>query len=302
MPVGEIMRDPKSRHSGRRVGSVTLAAAAVVVIGALSCGAGCMTRSGTPVWGADSTLVYPSKLSNDVNATIRFQLKDSAARDAVRKADKDRRREVSKLRRQRDNILALEEERDRKAKADAKRKASAEKKTKGKKKKKNAVESVSNVVESMALRPDPAIRDSLTSLEARLAVLATEDSVSALIPWKLKREDGSAGEEHSFEIEEGARVQATVRLDNVYARGKRPLMIHFVWTNPAQKRVFKRMVEYMPNDSTQSLTSSLSITPTKRSAGHYSLQVFLFREQIAEKSFELTGKGMEEKEKGDDAM
>jgi hypothetical protein len=62
------------------------------------------------------------------------------------------------------------------------------------------------------------------------------------------------------------------------------------------------MVEYTPNDSTQSLTSSLSITPTKRSAGHYSLQVFLFREQIAEKSFELTGKGMEENEKGDDAM
>jgi hypothetical protein len=302
MPVGESMNDPRSNLSDCRIRSVAVAVTLSAALGALVVGAGCMTRSGTPVWGADSTLVYPSKMATDVNATIRFQLKESAARDAVRKADKDRRREISKLRRQRDNILALEEERDRKAKADAKRKASAEKKAKGKKKKKNAVDPVPNAVESMALRPNPAMRDSLASLEARLAVLAAEDSVSALIPWKLKREDGSAGEEHSFEIEEGARVQATVRFENVYARGKRPLMIHFVWTNPAQKRVFKRMVEYTPNDSTQSLTSSLSITPTKRSAGHYSLQVFLFREQIAEKSFELTGKGMEENEKGDDAM
>lgn len=98
-------------------------------------------------------------------------------------------------------------------------------------------------------------------------------------------------------------MQATVRLEEVYARGKRPLMLHFVWLNPERKRVFKRMVEYVPNDSTQTLTSSLSITPAKRSAGHYSLQVFLFREQIAEKSFELRGTGIEEQQKdGGDAM
>jgi hypothetical protein len=80
-------------------------------------------------------------------------------------------------------------------------------------------------------------------------------------------------------------------------------MVHFVWLNLERKRVFKRMVEYAPNDSVQTLTSSMSLTPAKRSAGRYSLQVFLFREQIAEKSFELRGKGAEEQERGGgDAM
>ena len=301
MPVGESMNESRSHTSGSHARSGLIAGAFAL---ALVAGGGCMTRSSTPVWGSDSTLVYPSKSANDVNATIRFQLMGSAARDSVRKADKERRREITKLRRHRDNLLALEEERDRKAKVEAKRKTDADRKAKAKKKrKKDAAEPVPSAFGVTALRPDPAVRDTLAAIETRLAVLAAEDSVSAMASWKIKREDGAPAEEHSFEIEEGARVQATIRLENVYARGKRPLMFHFVWTNPQQKRVFKRMVEYVPSDSTQTLSSSLSIPPGKRSPGHYALQVFLFREQIAEKSFELTGKGMEEKEKGaGDAM
>jgi hypothetical protein len=301
MPVGESMNESRTRLGGSRARSGVIAAAFALV---LAGGTGCMTRSDTPVWGPDSTLVYPSKLANDVNASIRFQLMGSAARDSVRKADRERRRAITKLHRQRDNILALEEERERRARVEAKRKAEAGRKSKAtKKQKKDAADPTPRAAGSTALRPDAAVRDTLAAIERRLAVLAGEDSVSALAPWKLRREDGSPFEERSFEIEEGARVQATVRLENVYARGKRPLMFHFVWTNPQQKRVFKRMVEYVPNDSTQTLSSSLSIPPTRRSAGRYALQVFLFREQIAEKAFELTGKGVEEKEKGvEDAM
>ena len=300
MPVEDRSSQSHSRISGRPANRGALALLFAAGVCALLCGAGCMTRSDTPVWGPDSTLVYPSKMANDVNATISFQLKDSAARDAIKKADKERRREITKLKRKRDDILALEEERYRKAQADAKRKAEAEKKSKGKKKKKAVDDSAP--APPLTLRADPAARDSLDALEKRITALETEDSLSALLPWKLKREDGAVVGEHSFEIEEGASVRATIRLENVYARGKRPLMFHFVWVNPEGKRVFKRMLEYMPNDSTQSLTSTLSITPTKRSAGHYSLQVFLFREQIAEKPFELAGKGKEEDEKGDEGM
>ena len=301
MPVGGRTRELLARVSGRHAVSVGIGVSLAAFSCALVCGTGCMTRSEDPVWGPDSTLVYPTKLANDISASITFQLRDSDLREALRKADRDRRREMSRLRRQSADILALEEERQRRANVEAKRKADAQKKAKGKKKRQDNTSSAEAV--QTAPRPDPAVRDTLEAIEARLAVLAAEDSISALVPWKLKREDGSSVEERSFEIEEGARVQAVVRLENIYARGNRPLMFHLVWLNPQDKRVFKRMVEYIPNDSTQTLTSSLTIAPTKRSAGRYSLQVFLFREQIAQKSFKLTGVGVEEQVKeGGDAM
>jgi hypothetical protein len=244
-------------------------------------------------------------------------LKDSTARDATKKRDRERGREISRLRRDREGLLALEERwaRERKERAETERKAEAKKagQKKGKKGKRTAPDGETPSADpargtagsGSRLAPplDPAVPDSVAAIDARLAALIAEDSTAGVAPWRLKLPDGRPREERVFDIEEGARVQATVRLENVYARGKRPLMVHFVWLNPELKRVFKRMVEYAPNDSVQTLTSSMSLTPTKRSAGRYSLQVFLFREQIAEKSFQLRGKGAEEQEKGGgDAM
>jgi hypothetical protein len=95
--------------------------------------------------------------------------------------------------------------------------------------------------------------------------------------------------ERAFDLEEGARVQATISLENSMARGTRPLLFHMVWLNPAKKRVFKKMVEWAPSDSSSTLTGYFTIPPARRTAGFYTLQVFLFRELIAEKSFELRG-------------
>lgn len=317
MPVED--RVSEAKRSLHRAGRNPPAASIAIVLttGFLLSSSGCMTRSDSPVWGPDSTLVYPSKLAPDVNASITFQLKDSAARDAAKKRDRERGREISRLRREREGLLALEERwaRERKERAETERKAEAKKagQKKGKKGKKTAsdgetssadpAKSVTAGGSKLGAPLDPAVRDSVAAIDARLAALMAEDSTAGVAPWKLKRPDGKPAEERVFDIEEGARVQATIRLENVYARGKRPLMVHFVWLNLERKRVFKRMVEYAPNDSVQTLTSSMSLTPAKRSAGRYSLQVFLFREQIAEKSFELRGKGAEEQEKGGgDAM
>lgn len=303
---GVIRRD----RVPRRAAGIALA----LSLGFILVAPGCMTRSGTPVWGPDSTLVYPSSLASDVNASITFQLRDSAARDAAKKRDRERGREISKLRAEREGLLALEERWSRE-RVEAEKKAAAKRAApkKGKKARKSAAdgspsegESAKRAVTGGAQRAstnDPAIRDSVAVIDARLALLMAEDSIADAQPWKLKGPNGKPMEERAFDIEEGARVQATIRLENVYARGKRPLWIHFVWLNPERKRVFKRMVEYIPNDSTQTLTTSLSITPTKRSAGPYALQVFLFREQIAEKLLELRGTGVEEQGKSDgDAM
>jgi hypothetical protein len=272
----------------------------------LLAGAGCMTRSGAPVYGSDSTLVYPSRLANDVNASITFQLKDSALRDAAKKRDKDRSRESSRLRRERAAILSeIKDETARRQKAEAKRQAQEERKArkaKGKRSKKGKSpgdQASPAPVPVEISKPNPALRDSLSAIEARLSALAAEDSVASLAPWKIKREDGRPPDDRVVDLEDGARVQATVHLENVYARGKRPLLFHFVWLNPEKKRVFKKMLEYMPNDSTQSLTSSFTISPAKRSSGLYTIQVFLFREEVAEKAIALRGIGVEEKEGGE---
>ncbi len=288
---------------------------------------GCMTRADRPVVGADSTLVYPSKLPSDVNASITFQLKDSALRDEARRADRERGREMSRLRKEQSRLLKLEERREKQQKAEEKRKAAAEKKAKrtkkGKKSKSRAEAEVdapkaragntpqrepaetASTAESTASDSAPrlsidAIRDSLSAVESRLRALAVEDSLAELAPWRQMRPDGSPPDERVVETEEGARVQANIRLENVYARGRRPLALHFVWINPAQKKIFKRLLEYMPNDSDQVLTSSLTISPSKRAPGIYSLRVYLFRELIAEKFLELRGTGHEEQEEGED--
>lgn len=288
---------------------------------------GCTTRADHPVVGADSTLVYASKLPTDVNATILFQLKDSAARDQAKRRDKERAREISRLQKERDRLLRLEERREKQRKLEEKRKAAAEQKAKktkrGKKGKNRAqkgaetpeVSAGSDVHRDVAAEiasdgpPPPAtaplpsaasVRDSLAAVESRLYALAAEDSLASIAPWKQKRPDGLPVDERAVETEEGARVQANIRLENVYARGKRPLTFHFVWLNPEKRKIFKRMLAYTPNDSVQVLASSLTISPTKRAPGLYALQVFLFRELIAEKLIELRGTGHEEKEQGGD--
>jgi hypothetical protein len=275
---------------------------------------GCTTRADHPVVGADSTLVYASKLPSDVNAFITFQLKDSAVRDQAKRRDKERGREISRLEKERDRLLKLEDRREKQRKLEEKRKAAAEKKAKRAKKGKKAKSRTQGEAEvspavaaateaapssdSTLLLSAAAVRDSLAAVESRLRSLAVEDSLAELAPWKQKRPDGSPVDERAVETEEGARVQANIRLENVYARGRRPLSFHFVWLNPSQKKIFKRMLSYTPNDSVQVLTSSLTISPTKRAPGLYTIQVFLFRELIAEKILELRGTGTEEKEQG----
>jgi hypothetical protein len=302
-----------------------LAVFAPALLGLVIGSPGCTTRADHPIVGTDSTLVYVSKLPTDVNATILFQLKDSAVRDQEKRRDKERGREISRLQKERDRLLRLEDRREKQRKLEEKRKAAAEQKAKktkkgkkGKARARTGVETLEVSAGSDAHRdvaagvasdapPPPAtaplpsaasVRDSLAEVQSRLRALAAEDSLARIAPWKQKRPDGLPVDERAVETEEGARVQANIRLENVYARGKRPLMFHFVWLSPEKRKIFKRMLAYTPNDSVQVLTSSLTISPTKRAPGFYTLQVFLFRELIAEKLIELRGTGHEEKEQG----
>lgn len=307
---------------------------------------GCMVRSDTPVMGPDSTLVFPSRLSSDVNARITFALRDSRNREAEREADRDRQREITRLQKNRDKLVEMrseQQERDRAAaqraalkaqkEKEKKEKAAREKASKKKSGKKDAEKKKSTKKESVKkelAKDEPAkkasgtsggaekarrtsrrpvlslaaIDDSLAVIDLRLAQLVREDSLAQASGWRQRKAAGLPEDERVFDLEEDARILATVWLDNVYARGTRPMTVHLIWVNPDQKKVFKRMIEYTPNDSTQKITSSFTIPPSRRSPGFYKLRVYLHRELIAEKALELRGTGLEvpEESSGDGAM
>jgi hypothetical protein len=131
---------------------------------------------------------------------------------------------------------------------------------------------------------------SLRTASDESAAPADSTSVAAAAPGKqVRKQRPLEPEEHVFDMEEGAKVSAAITLENPYGRGGRPLPLHLVWINPAQKAAFRKMVEYVPNDSSNVLISNFGISPSKRVPGHYSLRVYLFRELIAEKFFELRG-------------
>lgn len=73
---------------------------------------GCSTRASTPTFAPDSTLVYASKIPNDVSATITFALKDSRIREEARRLEKER---IRQEREKAKELARLEREAQRKA-------------------------------------------------------------------------------------------------------------------------------------------------------------------------------------------
>jgi hypothetical protein len=90
-----------------------------------------------------------------------------------------------------------------------------------------------------------------------------------------------------FTAGEKAKVYAFVDLKNQFALGDRPLELHLVWIGPDDESFFTKRVDYVPSDSTTTLRSRITIAPERRDPGRYLLRVYLFRELIAERAFEV---------------
>jgi hypothetical protein len=90
-----------------------------------------------------------------------------------------------------------------------------------------------------------------------------------------------------FEINERRRVWAIVDLENPLARGSRPLDFHLVWLWPDASTLYAKRLTYTPSEEDRPLVTNISIAPERRDPGRYAFQVYLFRELIAEKTFEL---------------
>jgi hypothetical protein len=90
-----------------------------------------------------------------------------------------------------------------------------------------------------------------------------------------------------FPIKDDGNVYAVVELENRLNHTDRPLMFHIDWIDTENKSFYKKQIDLPLGDSTISLLSSVSVSPDKRPTGKYMVRVYLFRELIAEKYFEL---------------
>lgn len=95
------------------------------------------------------------------------------------------------------------------------------------------------------------------------------------------------GVDRVFTLGEQADVVACVDLEDVLTMGQRDLMFHLVWLGPGEDEFFTKRVDLVPTSDVATITSSISIPPTRREPGEYALKVYLFRELIAEKRFLL---------------
>lgn len=90
-----------------------------------------------------------------------------------------------------------------------------------------------------------------------------------------------------FTIMDKAKVLALFDLENRKLFTDKKMMFHAEWIGPNGKSFYRKRIDLLPDDSSSTLKSSISITPEKRQPGIYTVRFFLFRELIAEKKFEL---------------
>jgi hypothetical protein len=105
---------------------------------------------------------------------------------------------------------------------------------------------------------------------------------------KLSRKTGNPVDAGTiFTLQDQAKLYAAVELENRASFNKKELMLHVDWISPTGYSFYKKRTDLQPEDSTNTITSSISVSPEKRRTGEYKVRVYLFRELIAEKKFYL---------------
>jgi hypothetical protein len=90
-----------------------------------------------------------------------------------------------------------------------------------------------------------------------------------------------------FAPKENSKVYSIINLINRNFHNDKDLMFHIDWLDSTGNSIFKKRIDLLPADSSSTLISSINTSPERRQTGKYSLRVYLFRELIAEKKFEL---------------
>ncbi|MCW8811867.1 MAG: hypothetical protein OQJ93_02430 [Ignavibacteriaceae bacterium] len=111
---------------------------------------------------------------------------------------------------------------------------------------------------------------------------------------KIKNQTGEpVNEDTIFNLNEDSKVYSIVNLKNRELNTDKDLMFHIDWLDSTGNSFFKKRIDLTTNDSSSTLMSLINISPDRREPGKYSLRVYLFRELIAEKNFELVNAAIE---------
>ncbi len=90
-----------------------------------------------------------------------------------------------------------------------------------------------------------------------------------------------------FETGEKAKLRAVFDIKNNGLNSNQAQTFFFEWVNPEGESFYKKQVDLLPDDTAQSISSSVSLSPESRQFGKYAVRVFLSDYLLNEKSFEL---------------
>jgi len=103
---------------------------------------------------------------------------------------------------------------------------------------------------------------------------------------KISKKTGKPIKPNSvFELKDQSKLYASVDLQEL--ENERDLMFHIDWIDSSGNSFYRKRIDISPSDSSSRIISSISITPEKRKTGKHLVRVYLFRELIAEKKFQL---------------
>lgn len=269
-------------------------------------GSGCSSRETSPIFDADSTLVYPAIEDGDVEATITFFRKDDSQSGSLLGVGR---------------YFSIMEDGDVRANVEIKNRFAH-----GNRELMFHLDWIdpdgnSFFQKRIDLLPD----DSTSTLNSSISTspeirqpgeyclriyyfreLIAEKKFELFPVFQLHTESGEAisakttlyraigkksgkliGIDSTFTLKDRRNLRAIVDLKNRFVYGHRELLFRMEWTDSTGQAFFTKGFDLGPNDTVTSLHSSISISPENRQVGKYSLRVFLFHELIEEKDFEL---------------
>jgi hypothetical protein len=105
---------------------------------------------------------------------------------------------------------------------------------------------------------------------------------------KVSKKTGKAiGIDTTFTIKDKAKVKAVVSIELPDKKTNQQIKFYFNWRGPDGKSFYKKKIEFLLDDSTSTISSSISISPEKRKPGTYKVRVSFRKKIIAEQKFEL---------------
>ena len=102
-----------------------------------------------------------------------------------------------------------------------------------------------------------------------------------------KKTGKTIGEGKVFTIKNKAKVLAIVNLKEIDTGSNQPLTFFADWIAPNDSSFYRKKFNISPGDSLISILSSISIAPEKRQPGNYRFRFYLFEKLITERNFEL---------------